>query len=69
MNPLIDFPATPHQALAFDRIDPEHFLPALEHWIPRLMSLAILDFSRNESGVGWVGESLHLRLLYVPFCV
>jgi Zn-dependent oligopeptidase len=33
MNPLIDFPATPHQALAFDRIDPEHFLPALEHWI------------------------------------
>ena len=33
MNPLIDFPSTPHQALAFDRIKPEHFLPALEHWI------------------------------------
>ena len=33
MNPLIDFPATPHQALAFDRIDPEHFLPGWEHWI------------------------------------
>ena len=33
MNPLIDFPSTPHKALAFDRIKPEHFLPALEHWI------------------------------------
>ena len=33
MNPLIDFPSTPHEALAFDRIKPEHFLPALEHWI------------------------------------
>jgi Zn-dependent oligopeptidase len=33
MNPLIDFPPAPHEALAFDRIKPEHFLPALEHWI------------------------------------
>ena len=33
MNPLIEFPATPHDALAFDRIEPEYFLPALEHWI------------------------------------
>ena len=33
MNPLIDFPSTPHEALAFDRIKPELFLPALEHWI------------------------------------
>ena len=33
MNPLIEFPSTAHEALAFDRIKPEHFLPALEHWI------------------------------------
>ena len=33
MNPLIDFPPAPYKALAFDHIKPEHFLPALEHWI------------------------------------
>ncbi len=33
MNPLIDFPSTAHEALAFNSIKPEHFLPALEHWI------------------------------------
>ena len=33
MNPLIEFPSTAHEALPFDRIKPEHFLPALEHWI------------------------------------
>ena len=33
MNPLIVFPPAPYKALAFDHIKPEHFLPALEHWI------------------------------------
>lgn len=33
MNPLIDFPNRPHDSLAFDLIRPEHFMPALEHWI------------------------------------
>jgi len=33
MNPLIDFPQNLHGSLAFDKIQPEHFLPALEHWI------------------------------------
>ena len=33
MNPLIDFPSTPFGTFAFDKITPEHFMPALEHWI------------------------------------
>ena len=33
MNPLIDFPQNLHGSLAFDKIQPEHFLPALDHWI------------------------------------
>lgn len=33
MNPLIDFPQNLHGSLAFDKIQPEHFMPALEHWI------------------------------------
>lgn len=33
MNPLIDFPNTPHQSLAFDKIEPAHFMPAAEHWM------------------------------------
>lgn len=33
MNPLIDFPSTPYQSLAFDQIIPEHFMPAVNHWM------------------------------------
>lgn len=33
MNPLIDFPQTPFGSLAFDAIEPAHFMPAAEHWI------------------------------------
>ena len=33
MNPLIDFPQTPFGSLAFDAIEPAHFMPAAEHWM------------------------------------
>ncbi|REK67773.1 MAG: M3 family peptidase [Bacteroidetes bacterium] len=33
MNPLIDFPQTPFESLAFDAIEPAHFMPAAEHWM------------------------------------
>ena len=33
MNPLIDFPQTPFGSLAFDTIEPAHFMPAAEHWM------------------------------------
>ncbi|MGD1981737.1 MAG: M3 family peptidase, partial [Flavobacteriales bacterium] len=33
MNPLIDFPQTPFGSLAFDSIEPAHFMPAAEHWM------------------------------------
>ena len=33
MNPLIDFPQTPFGCLAFDAIEPAHFMPAAEHWM------------------------------------
>lgn len=33
MNPLIEFPQTPFGSLAFDQISPEHFKPAIDHWI------------------------------------
>ena len=33
MNPLIDFPQSVHQTLAFDQIVPEHFMPAATHWM------------------------------------
>ena len=32
-NPLIDFPSTPYKTLAFDQITPEHFMPAVNHWM------------------------------------
>ena len=33
MNPLIDFPQTLFGSLAFDTIEPAHFMPAAEHWM------------------------------------
>ena len=33
MNPLIEFPQTPFGSLAFDAIEPAHFMPAAEHWM------------------------------------
>ena len=33
MNPLIEFPQTPFGSLAFDAIEPAHFLPAAAHWM------------------------------------
>ena len=33
MNPLIEFPKTPHQTLAFEQIKPAHFMPAATHWM------------------------------------
>ena len=33
MNPLIEFPKTPHQTLAFEQIKPAHFMPAAKHWM------------------------------------
>ena len=33
MNPLINFPQTPFGSLAFDAIEPTHFMPAAEHWM------------------------------------
>ncbi len=33
MNPLIDFPQTPFGSLAFNAIEPAHFMPAAEHWM------------------------------------
>ena len=33
MNPLIDFPQTPFGSLAFDTIEPAHFMPAAAHWM------------------------------------
>ncbi|HCP41336.1 MAG TPA: peptidase M3, partial [Cryomorphaceae bacterium] len=33
MNPMIDFPQTPFGSLAFDKIEPAHFIPAAEHWM------------------------------------
>jgi peptidyl-dipeptidase Dcp len=45
MNPLIDFPQTPFGSLAFDRIEPAHFMPAAEHWmnVARERILAITE--------------------------
>ena len=33
MNPLIDFPNTPYSTLSFKDIEPQHFMPAAEHWM------------------------------------
>lgn len=33
MNPLIEFPNTLHQTLAFDNISTAHFMPAAQHWM------------------------------------
>ena len=45
MNPLIDFPQTPFESLAFDAIEPVHFIPAAEHWmdVARARILAITE--------------------------
>lgn len=39
MNPLIEFGKTPFESLDFNKIKPEHFMPAVQHW---------MDVSRNR---------------------
>ena len=33
MNPLIEFGKTPFESLDFNKIKPEHFMPAVQHWM------------------------------------
>ena len=45
-NPLIDFPTSPFGTLNFNEIQPEHFMPAAEHWM-EISRARQLDITSN----------------------